>query len=63
MEGADLSRANFEGADLSFAGLRGSTGFQSATCSGATFDFMTCPSGKSVGVFQEGCDPSESCAA
>ena len=63
MEGADLSRANFEGADLSFAGLRGSTGFQSATCSGATFDFMTCPSGTSVGVLQNACDPGESCLA
>ena len=63
MKDADLSRANLNNADLSNARLSGATGFQSATCSGATFDFMTCPSGKSVGVFQEGCDPSESCAA
>jgi uncharacterized protein YjbI with pentapeptide repeats len=63
MKGADLSRANLDSADLSYAGFSGATGFQSATCSGATFEFMTCPSGKSVGVFQKGCDPSESCAA
>ena len=58
---ADLTGAELSGADLSYAKLRGAVGFTEATCSGATWDFAICPSGKSVGVFDKACDPS--CAA
>lgn len=62
LKGVDISGAQLDDADLGFANLKGAVGFESATCSGADFTFMTCPSGKSVSVFQESCDPSESCA-
>ena len=58
---ADLTGAELKNADLSYAKLRGAVGFTDATCSGATWDYTTCPSGKQVGWDDKGCDPG--CAA
>ena len=62
LKGVDFSGAQLDDADLRYANLKRAVSFESAMCSNADFSFMTCPSGKSVGVFQDRCDPSESCA-
>lgn len=55
LDGANLDSANFTDADLTQADLDDATNYATATWTGVTWDYTTCPNGKDSEDYVDGC--------